>query len=134
MSRPWQLSKTPLKIDGPAPALGGANREILIDELGYSEEKYKGLWDAGVVGDKPLNPRPMPTMSMDDMVAAGRFAYWDPDYKQKLGIQRGFAPATLRSTRRTALTAAPRRPATTGHIAADSPASPPTFRWVKSSE
>ena len=63
-----------------------ANREILIGELGLSEERYKELWEMGIIGDKPTNPRPMPTMSMDDLVRVGRLAYWDPDYKQKLGI------------------------------------------------
>jgi len=86
MGRPWKMSKAPMSIKAPAPALGGANHDILVGELGYSEEKYKELWDAGIIGDRPLNPRPMPTMTMDDMVKAGRFAYWDPDYKQKLGI------------------------------------------------
>lgn len=86
MGRPWRFSKTPMKITGPAPVLGGSNRDILMGELGYSEDKFNALWEAGIVGDKPTNPRPMPTMGMDDLVRVGRLAYWDPEYKQKLGI------------------------------------------------
>ena len=86
MGRPYRLSKTPLSIRRPAPKLGGENREILFDVLGYSENQYNELETTGIIGDRPTNPRPMPTMTMDDMVKAGMFKYWDPSYKEKLGI------------------------------------------------
>ena len=86
MGRPYRLSKTPLSIRRPAPKLGGENREILFDVLGYSENQYNELETTGIIGDRPTNPRPMPTMTMDDMVKAGMFKYWDPGYKEKLGI------------------------------------------------
>jgi hypothetical protein len=87
MGRPWKLSKTPLKIRRPAPALADANHDILVDELGYSEERYAALKATGIIGDVPTNPRPAPTMTMDDMVKLGHFAYWDPAYREKLGLQ-----------------------------------------------
>ncbi|MBI2171859.1 MAG: CoA transferase [Chloroflexi bacterium] len=86
MGRPYRMSKTPLKIQKPGPQLGDANQDVLFNILGYSEEQYTQLFKTGIIGDRPTNPRPMPTMSMDDMVRVGRFKYWDPEYKQKLGI------------------------------------------------
>ena len=86
MGRPYRLSKTPLRMKGFAPQLGDANHEFLVDVLGYSEDRYKDLQEAGIVGNRPTNPRPMPTMSLDDMVKMGRFKYHDPEYKRKLGI------------------------------------------------
>lgn len=87
MGRPWKLSKTPLKIRRPAPALADANHDILVGDLGYSEERYTQLFEAGIIGDRPTNPRPNPTMHLDEMVRLGHFAYWDPEYRRKLGIE-----------------------------------------------
>jgi hypothetical protein len=42
---------------------------------------------SGVVGTQPTHPRPVLRMSMDERVHRGRLAYWDPDYKEQLGIQ-----------------------------------------------
>jgi crotonobetainyl-CoA:carnitine CoA-transferase CaiB-like acyl-CoA transferase len=86
MSRGWSGSKSPIRIHRPAPKLGGDNREMLLDVLGYSEAQYSELDSTGIIGTYPTNPRPMPTMTLDDMVRVGRLSYHDPDYKQKLGI------------------------------------------------
>ena len=46
---PFKLSKTPGKIDYPAPFLGQDNNEVLADFLGYSEEEIAKLADDGVL-------------------------------------------------------------------------------------
>lgn len=45
----FKLSKTPGKIDYPAPSLGQDSIEILSDFLGYSEEEITKLKDEGVL-------------------------------------------------------------------------------------
>ena len=86
IGRPWKLSKLPLSARGPGPCFGAHNREILCDLLGYSDGHYQSLAASGVIGSEPTVPRPVVRMSMDDRVRGGRLAYWDPDYKQRLGI------------------------------------------------
>jgi hypothetical protein len=36
--------------------------------------------------DKPMKVREVPELSMDERVDLGRLAYWDRDYKKRLGI------------------------------------------------
>jgi crotonobetainyl-CoA:carnitine CoA-transferase CaiB-like acyl-CoA transferase len=86
MGRPWRLSKTPLAIQGPGPRLGQHNQEVLQGLLGYSEERYKALELAGIIGDWPTRPRSTPHTAMDELVRQGRLAYYDPGFKEKLGI------------------------------------------------
>ena len=86
MGRPWRLSKTPLTISGPAPALGQHNRDLLQRTLGYNEARFNDLEKAGIVSRRPTNPNPPSTMSAEELVRQGRLAYHDPEYKEKLGI------------------------------------------------
>jgi crotonobetainyl-CoA:carnitine CoA-transferase CaiB-like acyl-CoA transferase len=86
LGRPWQFSASPLAIKGPAPAYGQHNGEVLREILGYDETRCAALASAGIIVDQPTKPREVPTMSMDKRVEIGRLAYWDPDYKEKLGI------------------------------------------------
>ena len=86
MGRPWSLSKTPINIKGPGPKLGEHNREVLQTVLGYSDAQCDELEEAGIIGNKPTKPGPLPTMSLDELVKAGRLAYVDPDFKKNLGI------------------------------------------------
>ena len=86
IGRPWKFSAMPLSINGPAPAYGQNNAEVLREILGYDESRCSALADAGIVVDKPVKPREVPNMTMDKRVEIGRLAYWDPDYKTKLGI------------------------------------------------
>ena len=37
----------------PPPTLGQHNREILIDELGLSEQEFNRLLEAQVIGERP---------------------------------------------------------------------------------
>jgi crotonobetainyl-CoA:carnitine CoA-transferase CaiB-like acyl-CoA transferase len=87
MGRPWRLSKTPLSASRPGPALGQHNREVLQGILGYSEARCAALEQAGIIGTWPTKPRPTPYMEMDERVRLGRLAYYDPCFKEKLGIQ-----------------------------------------------
>jgi crotonobetainyl-CoA:carnitine CoA-transferase CaiB-like acyl-CoA transferase len=87
IGRPWQLSKTPLHARGPGPMLGEHNREVLQGILGYDDAHYAEMEHAGIIGTHPTHPRPVLRMSMDERVHRGRLACWDPDYKERIGIQ-----------------------------------------------
>ena len=93
MGRPWRLSKTPLAVQGPGPALGQHNREVLQGILGYSDGRYADLEQAGIIDTRPTQPRPLSHMEMDERVRQGRLAYYEPDFKERLGIQDEPAPA-----------------------------------------
>ena len=86
MTRSWQLSKTPMPIERPAPKLGEGNQYFLQDLLGLSESEVTKLDEAGIIGDQPPNPAPPNVISLPDQVSRGRVAYFDPDFKTKLGI------------------------------------------------
>jgi len=45
---PLQMSETPLQVQGPSPALGEHNEEILAS-LGYSADEITTLREAGVI-------------------------------------------------------------------------------------
>ena len=86
IGRPWRLSKTPLCTRGPGPRLGQHNREILQDLLGYDDPRYAEMERSGIIGTRPTNPRPVLRMTMEERIHQGRLAYWDQDYKDRLGI------------------------------------------------
>ncbi|MBI2171860.1 MAG: CoA transferase [Chloroflexi bacterium] len=87
MGRPWQLSKTSVKITGPAPRLGEHNEAVLKDLLGFEEDRVGELEDEGILGTVPQNARRSPAVRQpDEDVRNGVFAYYDPDYKEKLNI------------------------------------------------
>lgn len=94
MGRPWRFSKTPLAVRGPGPALGQHNREVLQGILGYSDQRCTDLEQAGIIGTCPTKPRPLAHMEMDERVRQGRLAYYDPDFKERLGVRddRGARP------------------------------------------
>jgi crotonobetainyl-CoA:carnitine CoA-transferase CaiB-like acyl-CoA transferase len=87
IGRPWKFSKMPLHVSGPAPTFGQHNRDVVCGLLGYDEARYEALTSAGILVDKPVKARPLFEMSMDERVKLGRLAYWDPDYKKRLGIE-----------------------------------------------
>jgi crotonobetainyl-CoA:carnitine CoA-transferase CaiB-like acyl-CoA transferase len=87
VGRPWKFSKLPLQVRGPAPTFGQHNREILTQLLGYDESRVDALESAGVLAGKPVKGRPIFEMSMEQRVELGRLAYWDKDYKKRLGME-----------------------------------------------
>lgn len=84
IGRPWKLSKLPLSIRSPAPKLGEHNRAVLQGMLGYDEARCQALEEASVLATRPTVGRPVLRMNMQERVARGRLAYWDPDYNSKL--------------------------------------------------
>lgn len=86
MTRSWQLSKTPMPIQRAAPKLGEGNEYFLQELLGLSESEIAKLDEAGIIGDQPPNPAPPKVISLQDQVKRGRVAYFDTDFKTKLGI------------------------------------------------
>ena len=86
MGPPYKFSKTRLSIKGPAPAFGEHNSWALNELLGVSESEYADLFEGGIIDNVPGSREPSPTLPMDELVAKGRLAGWDPDYKSRLGI------------------------------------------------
>ncbi len=84
IGRPWKLSKLPLAIRAPSPKLGEHNREILQGILGYDDARCVALEESNVLAVRPTIGRPFLRMSMQERVAQGRLAAWDPDFEKKL--------------------------------------------------
>jgi len=87
IGRPWKLSKLPLAVRGPGPRLGEHNQEILGGVLGYSPARMAELEGAGIIATRPTNARKPVSMPMEERVKSGRLAAWDPDYKERLGME-----------------------------------------------
>ena len=87
IGRPWRFSGMSVEVRGPAPTYGQHNRYVLEEVLGYDDARYEALEKAQILVDKPLKVRDMADLSMDERVRLGRLAFWDRDYKQKLGIE-----------------------------------------------
>lgn len=87
LGRPWRLSKTPIGIRGPSPALGQHNREVLQGILGYTDARYAELEQAGIIGIRPTKRQSVSHLPMEEYVKLGLLADYDPDFKQRLGIQ-----------------------------------------------
>jgi len=49
MGTPMEFSETPASIRSPAPLLGQHNEEVLVNILGYSQDKFKALQGKGIV-------------------------------------------------------------------------------------
>ena len=86
IGRPYKFSKSPLRIKGPAPALGQHNSPIIKELLGVSEEQYVALEEEGIIATVPTSGSPVIPMSIEEQVQKGRLGGWDPHYKKKLGI------------------------------------------------
>jgi crotonobetainyl-CoA:carnitine CoA-transferase CaiB-like acyl-CoA transferase len=87
VGRPWRFSATSPAVRGPAPMFGQHNRHVLVDILGYDEARYQALESAGIIAGRPVKPREAPDMKLEDRVRLGRLAYWDRDYKARLGLE-----------------------------------------------
>ena len=87
IGRPYQLSKTPLRVRDFAPALGEGNNYFLRDVLGVGEDRIERLGQQDII-------HTIPTLVRDGRVNTGQGArmaglgptWYDPDYKANLGI------------------------------------------------
>jgi crotonobetainyl-CoA:carnitine CoA-transferase CaiB-like acyl-CoA transferase len=86
IGRPYKFSKSPVKIQGPAPVFGEHNVRILKDLLGLGDGEYRALEEEGTIAGVPTTGEPVIPDSMQEQLRKGRISGWDPDYKAKLGI------------------------------------------------
>jgi crotonobetainyl-CoA:carnitine CoA-transferase CaiB-like acyl-CoA transferase len=52
---PWRFSRTPARVERPAPMMGEHSREVLAEFLGVTDAEYEELVAAGITGDMPPN-------------------------------------------------------------------------------
>tara|TARA_B100000676_G_scaffold296078_1_gene336049 strand:+ start:1737 stop:3089 length:1353 start_codon:yes stop_codon:yes gene_type:complete len=86
MGRPWKGSKLDARVRAPIEPLGSSNSRILQELIGMSDKDYKDFISKGFIAEKPAEIREVPTSSLEEQVQSGRLAYFDADYKSKLGI------------------------------------------------
>ena len=86
MGRPYRLSKTPLKVRGPAPRFGQDNVDLLETLLGKPAEQVARWANDTVITDVPVDGEPSPALDPQELVQRRQLAEWDPDYRQRLGI------------------------------------------------
>ncbi len=94
MGRPWQLSKTPLRISEGVHTLGQDNRSVLQGLLSYSDERITEMEQSEMIGDRPIvagrrdpGPPPPPRPAGAPPPRRGPFEVsFDNDYKELLGI------------------------------------------------
>lgn len=55
---PWKMSRTPRRIERPAPMLGQHNEYVYRELLGYSDEEYARLEAEGHIGTEPAQHIP----------------------------------------------------------------------------
>ena len=56
-SPPFRANGRAVQIRSPAPTLGQHNHEVLVGELGISQQQYEQLIERGTIGDRPRMPR-----------------------------------------------------------------------------
>ena len=86
IGRPYKLSRSALRVRGPAPAFGQHNEPLLRDLLGTDEAAYEALFQDAVIAATPLTGEAAPRMSPQEQLERGLLASWDPDYRDRLGI------------------------------------------------
>jgi crotonobetainyl-CoA:carnitine CoA-transferase CaiB-like acyl-CoA transferase len=55
-SPPFRVNAQRIKIGKPAPTLGQHNHEILVGELGITQQQYELLVERGIIGQRPRMP------------------------------------------------------------------------------
>ena len=87
IGRPYKFSKSPLKIQSHAPAYGEHNQPVLQDLLGLNEETYDALVRDAIVATVPLTGEAQERLAPERSVELGLLAAWDPEYRQRLGLE-----------------------------------------------
>jgi len=86
IGRPYKFSKSPLGIQGPAPAFGQDNALVLQELLGMDDVTYQALVQDVVIATAPLTGEPVSPLPQEQAIASGLLADWDPDYRERLGL------------------------------------------------
>jgi len=86
MGRPWRGSKLDARIRRPIEPLGSSNSEILKDLIGMSDKDFEDFKSQGFIAEQPTTIQNVSPVPLEEQVNLGRLAYFDPDYKTKLGI------------------------------------------------
>ena len=87
IGRPYKFSQSPLRIQGPAPAFGQHNALLLQNLLGVPEPDYQQLIEDAVIAAVPTTGEPSPIVPQPEALERGLIAAWDPDYRQRLGLE-----------------------------------------------
>ena len=87
MGRPYRYSNTPLAIRGPGPTFGQDNETLLRDLLGLDDSTYQGLVQDTIITTKPTSGEASPQMEPRRAVEMGLLADYDPDYRERLGLE-----------------------------------------------
>ena len=86
MGRPYRMSKTPLKVRGPAPMFGQDNKPLLEVLLGKSPQQVAQWEEQTVITEIPTTGEPSPALEPQELVERKQLAEWDPEYRQRLGL------------------------------------------------
>ncbi|MCS7207450.1 MAG: CoA transferase [Dehalococcoidia bacterium] len=87
IGRPFKAATIPARIQGPAPRLGEHNEAILVGLLGLTPEAVRDLEKEGIIAQVPRDARLEPRVSPEEMVRRGALAFWDPEYRRRLGVE-----------------------------------------------
>ena len=86
IGRPYKFSKSPVRIQGPAPTFGQHNEPLLRDLLGVPPAAYGQLTEDAIIAAVPTTGEPSPRIPETESLQRGLLADWDPDYRQRLGL------------------------------------------------
>jgi crotonobetainyl-CoA:carnitine CoA-transferase CaiB-like acyl-CoA transferase len=86
IGRPYKFSKSPVKIQGRAPAFGEHNGAVVKDLLGVGDAEYWRMEQEGTIAPVPTTGEPVIPDSMEEQLRKGRISTWDPNYKTRLGV------------------------------------------------
>ena len=88
IGRGYRLSRTPPRIDRPAPPLGEANEYVFKELLGMSDERFDQLSADAIIGRLEPLDEPETGMSVEDLLRLGTLRIHDADYRKRLGLER----------------------------------------------
>ena len=86
IGRPYKFSKSPVRIQGPAPAFGQHNEPLLRDLLGVPPAAYGQLTEDAIIAAVPTTGEPSPRIPETESLQRGLLAAWDSDYRERLGL------------------------------------------------